>query len=551
MRLAGTSGMLAFAVVTLSAVITARLAQAQTFTTLYSFDSTDGAGPTTAGLIQATDGNLYGATAGGGANSDGTVFKINPTGTLTTLHSFDGPDGTSPWGRLVQATNGDFYGTTTGGGTNGYGTVFKITPSGTLTTLHSFSIGTDGAYPYAGLVQATTGDYYGTAEDGGANGYGTVFKITPTGTLTTLHSFDSTDGFDPQSALVGASDGNFYGATRFGGANTCLIGGTNYGCGTVFKITPTGTLTTLHSFNLTDGAQPFGGLIQATDGNLYGTTSAGGVGNDGTVFKITLGGTLTTLHSFDGTDGTTPYGVLVQATDGNFYGTAKNGGSANCGGDCGTIFQITPDGTLTTQHGFDGTDGEYPFAGLVQDTNGGFYGTTDGGGAHDFGTVFSLSVGLGPFVKLQSTSGKEGVKMGILGQGFSSSSVVEFGGVAATKIALTGSTYISATVPAGALTGVVTVTTGATTLTGSKTFSVTPTVTSFSPASGPVGTPVTITGTGLTQATNVTFKGKPAAFTVNSDTQISTTVPTGATTGKIVVTTLGGSATSKTSFTVN
>ncbi len=541
--------MLAFAVVMLSTVITAESAQAQTFTTLHGFDGTDGDNATTAGLIRATDGNLYGTTNGGGANNDGTVFKITPSGTLTTLHSFDDTDGAVPWGRLVQATNGNFYGTTTNGGSGGCGcgTVFKITPSGTLTTLHSFSNGTDGGYPYAGLFQATNGDFYGTVENGGANGYGTIFKMTPTGTLTTLHSFDSTDGANPQAALVQATDGNFYGTTRFGGASSACSGS----CGTVFKMTATGTLTTLHSFDSTDGANPFGGLVQATDGNLYGTTSAGGANNDGTVFKITMGGTLTTLHSFDGMDGETPYGVLVQATDGNFYGTTKNGGSANCGGDCGTIFQITPGGTLTTLHSFDGTDGEYPFAGLVQDTNGAFYGTTNGGGANNDGTVFSLSVGLGAFVELQSTSGKEGVKIGILGQGFSSSSVVAFGGTQGATIALTGTTFIKATVPAGALTGAVTVTTGTTTLTSSKTFRVTPTITSFSPPSGPVGTPVTITGTGLTQATKVTFKGKSSSFTVNSDTQISTTVPTAATTGKIVVTTPGGSATSRASFTVN
>src|SRR5271157_4411191 len=395
-RPAGTNSALALATALVWAFITAQHAPAQTFNTVHSFDGTDGSGPTTAGLVQATNGNLYGVTGHGGANGDGTVFKITTASTLTTLHSFDGTDGSAPWGKLVQATNGDLYGTTTNGGSEscGCGTIFKVTPSGTLTTIHSFSDGTDGGYPYGALIQATNGDFYGTAEDGGANGYGTLFKINPAGTLTTIHSFDSTDGFNPQDELVQATDGNLYGTTRFGGANTCLIGGTNYGCGTVFKITPTGTLTTLHSFDSTDGAQPFGGLVQGTNGILYGTTSAGGTDNDGTVFKITLGGTLTTLHSFKGTDGDTPNAMLVQATNGNFYGTTNNGGSSSCPGDCGTIFQITPGGTLTTIHSFDGTDGEYPFAGLVQDTNGILYGTTNGGGANSDGTVFSLSLGL-------------------------------------------------------------------------------------------------------------------------------------------------------------
>ena len=466
MRRAGAGAGLAFAAVLVLAVITTRSAQAQTFNTVHSFDGTDGAGPTTAGLIQATDGNLYGATAGGGANGDGTVFKITPTGTLMTLHSFAGTDGASPWGRLMQATNGNFYGTTTNGGSGGCGcgTVFKITPSGMLATLYSFSDGTDGGYPYAGLAQATNGNFYGTVEDGGANGDGAVFKITPAGTPTTLHSFDSTDGANPQSALVQASDGNFYGTTRFGGAN---------GYGTVFKITPTGTLTTLHSFDSTDGANPFGGMIQGTDGSLYGTTSGGGADNDGTVFKITPTGTLTTLHSFDGTDGATPYGVPIQATDGNFYGTTKNGGSTSCPGDCGTIFKITPGGTLTTLHSFDGTDGEYPFAGLVQDTNGTFYGTTNGGGANNDGTVYSLSVGLGPFVETQPTSGKVGAAVKILGSNLTGATSVTFNGTSATFTVVSKS-EITTTVPAGATTGTVEVTVSGHTLKSNTKFRVTP-----------------------------------------------------------------------------
>jgi uncharacterized repeat protein (TIGR03803 family) len=325
-------------------------------------------------------------------------------------------------------------------------------------------------------------------------------------------------------------------------------GGGGNGDGTVFKITTSGTLTTLHSFDVTDGAVPYAGLIQATDGNLYGTTYAGGANNGyGTVFKITTSGTLTTLHSFDATDGAGPYAGLVQATNGDLYGTTEYGGS---NGGFGTVFKITPSGTLTTLHSFDATDGAGPYAGLVQATNGDFYGTTFEGGS-DFGTVFSLSMGLKAFLEIQSTSGKEGAKVGILGQGFSSSSVVKFGGTKATTIVLSGTTYITATVPAGALTGSVTVTTGSTTLTSTKTFKVLPTITSFTPSSGPVGTSVTITGTGLKQTTKVTFSGKSASFTVVSDTEVTATVPTGATTGKIIVTTKGGSVTSATSFTVN
>jgi uncharacterized repeat protein (TIGR03803 family) len=451
MRVAAVRVVLTVAVALVPACITTQALQAQTFTTLHSFDGTDGADVAAAELIQATDGNLYGTTTGGGLNSDGTVFKITPKGTLTTLHSFDSTDGATPWAGLVQATNGNFYGTTTSGGLNSEGTVFKITPGGTFTTLQSFD-GTDGGAPYAGLVQATNGDFYGTA-GGGANGYGTVFQITPGGTLTTLHSFDSTDGSGPQSVLVQASDGNLYGTTRFGGSSNGCSGG----CGTVFKMTLKGTLTTLHSFDSTDGANPFAGLVQASNGNLYGTTLAGGASNDGTVFRITLGGTLTIVHSFDGTDGNSPMAVLVQATDGNLYGTTKNGGSASCPGDCGTIFRIAPGGKLTTLHSFDGTDGEYPFAGLVQHTNGNLYGATGGGGTDNDGTVFSLSVGLGPFVETQTTSGKVGATVKILGTNLTGATDVTFDGTGATFTVVSKS-EITTTVPSGATTGPVEVT---------------------------------------------------------------------------------------------
>jgi uncharacterized repeat protein (TIGR03803 family) len=310
---------------------------------------------------------------------------------------------------------------------------------------------------------------YGTA-GGGANGAGTVFTITPGGVLTTLYNFCSqincTDGDEPNTGLIQATDGNFYGTTFAGGANnTCVYAG----CGTVFTITPGGVLTTLYSFcsqiNCTDGDNPLAGLVQGTDGNLYGTTFEGGTNacpnGCGTVFTITPGGALTTLHSFDGTDGANTYAGLVQATNGNFYGTMSNGGPIGAG----TIFTITPSGMLTTLQSFDLTDGANPNAGLVQDTNGTFYGTTGTGGANSVGTIFSLSVGLGPFV--------------------------------ATQL-----------------------------------------------ASGQVGAAVKILGTNLTGATSVTFNGTPATFKVKSKSEITTTVPTGATTGTVQVVTPGGTLSS-------
>jgi uncharacterized repeat protein (TIGR03803 family) len=382
--------------------------QAQTFTTLHLFGS---GGNPEAGLVEGTDGNLYGTTFGYPGKENGTLFKITPSGTLTTLH-VGGEFGAA----LIQGTDGNFYGTSLAGGTLGYGWVFKITPSGTLTTLHNFGPLPSGTYPGAALVQASDGNFYGTTKEGGTNsclyggtnfGCGTIFKITPSGTLATLYNFCSqsgcADGQEP-GALVQGTDGNLYGTTGAGGTAAC--GG---GCGTIFKITTTGTLTTLHSFDLTDGVNPDAGLIQATDGNFYGTTYSGGANNSscrsgtcGTVFKITPAGTLTTLHSFDYTDGANPIAGLIQATDGNFYGTTGGGGNCtNFAGGCGTVFKITATGTLTTLHSFDNTDGSLPTA-LVQDTNGTFYGTTIRGGTNAYhacggtcGTIFSLSVGLG------------------------------------------------------------------------------------------------------------------------------------------------------------
>jgi uncharacterized repeat protein (TIGR03803 family) len=298
-----------------------------TLTTLYNFAGPDGIGPT-AGLILATDGNFYGTTEYGGANGRGTVFKFTPTGTLTTLYSFcaqaNCTDGFNPGRTLVQGTDGNFYGTTWAGGAHGgvsgtgiAGTVFKITPTGALTTLYSFcaqALCADGDGPSA-LVQATNGSFYGTTLFGGANGQnqnnaGVVFKITPAGTETTLYNFcsppNATDGCGP-SALIQAADGHLYGTTQ--------TGGTNFYSGTVFKITLSGNLTT---FN-TQPPAPQAALVQATDGNFYGT----GYGSE---FKMTPSGTLTTLHVNSRANGRPIYEALLQATDGNFYGTASQGG---------------------------------------------------------------------------------------------------------------------------------------------------------------------------------------------------------------------------------
>jgi len=460
----------------------------QAFTTLASFDGTDGELPDAA-PVQATDGNLYGTTWNGGASDLGTVFKTTPAGTLTTLYNFcrqsGCADGANPVAGLVQAANGDFYGTTSYGGTTNKGTVFRITPSGTLTTLHSFcslSGCTDGSLPYAGLVQATNGNLYGTTVNGGATGLGTIFKITPAGTLTTLYSFcaqsNCTDGSYPWAALVQATNGYLYGTTQGGGAHNG---------GTVFKVTPSGALTTLYSFcresGCGDGDWPEAGLVQATNGDFYGTTYFGGAGGDGTVFKITPTGTPTTLYSFCSqgahpvcTDGGMPTAGLVQAADGNFYGTTEYGGASACEYGCGTIFKITPNGTLTTLHSLcsqtNCTDGEYPFAGLVQATNGDLYGATTAGGANGgYGMVFGLYVGLAPFVGTQPTSGEVGAAVKILGTNLTGATSVTFNGAAAAFTVVSPS-LITTTVPTGATTGTVQVITPSGTLSSNVPFRV-------------------------------------------------------------------------------
>jgi len=372
-------------------------------------------------LIQGTNGNLYGTTPIGGSVSPGygTVFEMNPAGKLTTLYNFCSKqvlplgiggagctDGAGPTG-LVQATDGDFYGATAGGGgasnDTSPGTVFKITPGGKLTTLYSFCSQTnctDGEYPAAALVQATNGDLYGTTILGG-NGNGTVFKITLSGKLTTLYTFCSqtncTDGGVP-NGLVLATDGNFYGTTTEGAPG-----------GTFFKITPAGKLTTLCAA----GCGATGKLVQGNDGDFYGTTA-----QSGTVFKVTPKGKLTTLATVGGYPES---GLVLATNGDfygtTYVGGANNNPSYCQNNGCGSIFKMTPAGVLTTLYNFcsqtNCTDGFWPLGGLMQATNGKLYGTTIAGGAYGYGTVFRL--GLGQSAETRPTSGKVGPTVAIAG----------------------------------------------------------------------------------------------------------------------------------------
>ena len=304
-------------------------------------------------------------------------------GTLTNLHSFIGSDGYCPVGALVQGSDGNFYGTTAGGGANSLGNVFSISPSGTLTNLYSFSgPPNDGSHPQSWLVHGNDGNFYGTSYSGGDSNAGTVFRISPSASFTNLWSFTGgSDGAKPWAGLLQGSDGNFYGTTYSGGDSNA---------GTVFRISPSASFTNLWSFTGgSDGANPEAGLAQGTDGDFYGTTARGATSNAGSVFRISPSGTLTTLYSFSGgSDGTAPWAGLLQGSDGNFYGTTAGG--------TGTVFRISPSGSFTNLYSFQGTDGSNPSAGLVQGIDGAFYGTTRFGGAASDGTVFRLIVPLSP-----------------------------------------------------------------------------------------------------------------------------------------------------------
>jgi uncharacterized repeat protein (TIGR03803 family) len=467
-------------------------------------------------LIQGADGNFYGTTTYGGSGTCangfgvigcGTVFKLTPSGTQTVLYNFTydsatntAVNGAYPYGGLVQGRDGNFYGTTTGGGNAGAvcngnlgcGVIFKITPAGKFTLLHTFQGALakipEGGGPVGRLILASNGTFYGTTYSGGlvqnfAN-QGTIFTVSSNGGFATVYMFDNihgtTDGVHPYAGLIQGKDGSFYGTTQFGGTSNA---------GTVFKFAGSKT-TVLHSFVeqagqvFPDGAAPEDALVQASDGNLYGTTSTGGAlttfFQSGTLFRITTKGAFTKLWDFNSTNGSvngiTPYGGLIQASDGNLYGTTTaGGGTANSG----TVYQFTLGGVLSQVISFDAaTTGALPEDVPLQAADGTLYITNNGGTVsnnHYQGAVVQLVDGL-----------------------------------AAPK----------------------------------------PVIAKFSPTSAKVGKNVIISGGSFVGTTRVSFNGTSATFAVKSTNTVTATVPLGATSGPITVTNAGGSTTSTTNFTV-
>ena len=384
-----------FAIVMVLVICALGSARAQTFTLLYTFTGgSDGRGPF-GGVILDGAGNLYGTTTEGGnlacSLGCGTVFKVDTSGNETVLYSFAGTgagDGEYPNATLLRDTQGNLYGTTESGGAFGYGTVFKLSAAGAETVLHSFTgTGGDGKFPFGGVARDGQGNLYGTTNTGGVFGVGTVFRVDATGNETVLYSFTGTgsDGKSPYAGVVRDAQGNLYGTTESGGTSNV---------GTVFKVDATGTETILYSFTVTggDGAEPMSGLVRDAQGNLYGTTNAGGVGvggGNGVVFKVDKTGREKVLFRFPGTgaDGIRPHGVVRDA-QGNLYGTTVFHGAFGWG----TVFKLSPTGKQTVLYNFNGgnADGGDPYAGVVLDGQGNIYGATSVG-AIGYGTAFKIT----------------------------------------------------------------------------------------------------------------------------------------------------------------
>ncbi len=415
------------------------------YTELFNFDcATDGCDPLSPALLaQGEDGILYGTLASGTSQSaNGTIIDYVPGGTVNVLYRFQNGDGHSPQSGLTLGFDGAFYGTTTNGGALGDGTVFRLA-NGAMTTLYGFTNGTDGAFPWAPPVQTPDGNLYGVTFNG--THLGVVYRIAPGGKFSSIATVPS----KTTAPLVMGVDGNFYGTTQLGG---------DFNQGTLFRLSTKGKLKIIHSFNAsTEGATPIAPVMIAADGKFYGTTSAGGTFSNGIVYQLSSGGPYRVLHNFQpSTEGDASTAGFVQGSDGYLYSALSNGGVKGYG----VLYRINTRGTkFQVLHQFNMQDGAYPGATPTLDTSGTIYGfATKGGGGENgtSGVLFSYTNGLKPFIALQLWAGAEGTQVGILGQGFSAATGVEFGNIAA-NYSVMSDTYMVAMVPLGAQSAKVTV----------------------------------------------------------------------------------------------
>jgi uncharacterized repeat protein (TIGR03803 family) len=441
------------------------------------------------------------------------------TATVATVYNFAGgtTSGANPWYvTLVQGTDGQLYGTTYNGGANGLGTAFKVSTSGTFTLLHSFAGGnSDGANPTGGLTLGTDGNFYGTTNLGGSAAQGVVFKMTSSGTITLLHTFNAnTDGAFPWGPPIEGADGNFYGTTESGADNT----------GIVYEVTSAGTFTQVYAFDITHGYHPISSPTQGVDGYLYIPVAEGGTNFCGTIVKMSTAGVINNTYDFPcSPGGSYPIGPLVQSASGGFYSTTQNGGTVGEG----TVYKLNSSFSVTVQHSFGNRfgDGTYPGAGMALGTDGNYYGSTAEGGTYDDGVLFN-STPTGAYTDLYSFNNSANLmQMSPLSPPVEYTTgllygVTEFGGTSNNGIVYSLSNGLTAFVNSPLFTG-------------------------------KEGSTVLLLGNGLGGTSKVTFNGVPAKYMVQSDTHMTATVPKGATSGWIEVTTASGTVKSRKAFVVH
>lgn len=348
---------------------------AQIIQPICSFNGTNGSLPQ-APLTLGPDGLLYGTTAEGGSASEGTVFQVSTSGTLTKLVDFTGPNGAYPEAALTLGLDGNFYGLTSAGGTSNLGTVFRMTTGGALTTIYDFT-GAGGDHPEGGLLLEPDGELIGTTANGGLNDGGEIFAIPSHGGFETAPSFDGLNGLNPQYPMVLGQDGNIYGTTASGGTASN---------GVVFQYGSNG-LVALINFNGANGSNPSSALTMVADGTFFGVTAEGGTSNAGVVFHATTNGTLISESPLQTIGAEDPFdGGLIQGPDGSLYSTTTFGGVGNMG----TLYRMTPGGTLTLLENFNGTNGANPSSGLTYGPDGNLYGLTSSGGSFNKGVVYRV-----------------------------------------------------------------------------------------------------------------------------------------------------------------